>query len=145
MPMDKQLTVRPPRSAQNVIEVELERDRFLESAGAGGGTWQTYQLGPTFDGVGMHLDQIVGHLLLEERTGAGISYRLGIEKSYDGVIFVAGGYVIPAQNTVGYTISSAYTTRTDFARYFRFVVELSDAGAVESGKFSLCVHLKFWT
>jgi len=145
MPIDKQLIVRPPRSAQDAIEVDLERDRYLASAGAGGGSWQTYQLGPTFEGVGMHLDQIVAHLLLEERSGAGISYRLGIEKSYDGVVFGAGGFVIPAQNTVGYTISNAYATRTDFARYFRFVVELSDGGAVESGKFSLCVQLKFWT
>ena len=145
MPIDRQVVVRPPRSAQNVIEVELERDRKLESAGAGGGTWQTYQLGPTFEGVGMHVDQIVGHLLLEERSSANISYRLGLEVSYDGLVFVAGGFVIPAQNNVGYTVSSAYTTRTDFARYFRFVLQLTDAGAVESAKFSVCVQLKLWT
>ncbi len=145
MPFDKPLHVGPPRGKQDAMEFELERDRKLDSAGAGAGTWTPYQLGPTFEGVGMHLDQIVAHLLTEERTGAAISYRVGIEKSYDGVVFVAGGYVIPAQNNLGYTISNAYTTRTDFGRYFRFVVELSDAGAVESAKFSLCMHLKFWT
>lgn len=145
MPIDKLLIVRPPRSAQNAMEVELERDRYFESAGAGGGTWASFQLGPTFENVGMHLDQIVVHLLLENRSSANISYRVGIEKSYDGVVFVAGGFVLPAQNNVGYTITGAYTTRTDFARFFRFVLELTDAGAVESAKFSLCAQLKFWT
>lgn len=145
MPMDKLLIVRPPRSAQDAIEVELERDRYFESAGAGGGTWQTYQLGPTFEGMAPHLDQIVAHLLLEERSSANISYRLGLSRSYDGVVFAAAGFVIPAQNNVGYTTSAAYTTRTDFGRYFRFVLELTDTGAVESAKFSLCAHLKFWT
>ncbi len=126
MPIDKQLRVGAPRSAQHAMEIILEHDRFFASAGAGGGTWQTFQIGPTCENMGMHLDQMVAHMLVEQRTGAGISYRLGIEKSYDGVVFVAGGYLVPAQNNLGYTVSSAYTTRTDFERYFRFVLELSD-------------------
>lgn len=146
MPMDKKLQISPPRAGtSHAFEVELERDRKLTSAGTGPGTWTSYQLGPTFEGLAEHLDQLVAHLLLEERSSANISYRIGIEYSYDGVVFLSGGFVLPAQNNVGYTISAAYNTRTDFGRYFRFVVGVDDVGAVESANFSLCMHLKLWT
>ena len=146
MPIDKKLSISMPRGgASHAFETELERARKLQSAGTGPGTWTSYQLGPTFEGLSEHLDQIVAHVLVEDRSGANISYRLGIEKSYDGVIFTPGGYVLPAQNNVGYTITAAYTTRTDFGRYFRFTLDLDDTGAVESAEFSLAVHLKLWT
>ncbi len=146
MPMDKKLSINPPRGGTSfAFEVELERARKLQSAGTGPATWTTYQLGPTFEGLAEHLEEITAHVLVEDRSSANISYRIGLEKSYDGVVFSAGGFVLPAQNSNGYTITSAYTTRTDFGRYFRFVLELDDNGAVETALFSASMHLKLWS
>ncbi len=146
MPIDRKLSITPPRAGTSfAFEVELERSRKLASAGTGPGTWTEYQLGPTFEGLAEHLEQITAHILVEDRSSANISYRIKIEKSYDGVIFTSGGFILPAQSSNGYTISSDYTTRTDFGRYFRFTLDLDDAGAVETAFFSASIHLKLWS
>ncbi|MFH1464976.1 MAG: hypothetical protein ABIO70_11385 [Pseudomonadota bacterium] len=52
---------------------------------------------------------------------------------------------IAASNTADYTISAAFTTRTQFGRFIKVQLGLVDDGASYTARFSMWLEVKLWT
>ena len=141
--IDRKLTSEHrPRS--NAVEIVVMEGRKLTSNGAGAGIWMDFALGPIFEGLAAHLESITVHLLQEHRSNANLNHRVQLVKSYDGTMWNPGVDIIASQNTIGYTISADYTTRTEFGRFFKLRLGLEDDGTPYDAEFSATICLKFW-
>ncbi len=126
-----------------VLQVEALTRRTLVSAGAS--SYDYWTIGPVFEGLGPKLDKAVAHIVCNNRSSANILYLIRIQYSYNGLDWITGGNVLPAQSAEGYTVGADYSTRTDFGIFTRFQIGVSDAGAQEQGTFSVTLALKLWT
>lgn len=125
-----------------VLTLELCRERQFTTTGGGGSVWTTHVLVSDLAGVGPAIEDIVVHIY-----GRGFStnftYRIIAQKSYDGVDWSAFASALVASTTAsGNTISSAYSTRTDFGLHIRFIVEVTDVGAKEIGCLSISLAIR---
>lgn len=111
----------------------------------GDSSYDDIQVGPVLSGIPLYVEDMVVQALCESRT-AGFKYKIKGQWSFDGKTWEDyDSDLLGEQSVSGAVNGSAYTTRTDFGRYVRFLVSVNDAGAVEQGVLSVIVVLKFWT
>lgn len=112
----------------------------------GNGVAQKVLVGPVFQDIGPQLQDIVVHVFGQQAT-ANFTYKILAEYSYDGELWAAFGaalVTVTAGNVNKYTLSAPYTTRADFGRHLRFLVEVNDnATAVEAAQLSVSVAFRF--
>ena len=101
-------------------------------------------MGPVLEGIGPSIQDIVIHVL--GRTfSSNFKYKVTAERSYDGETWTAfAADVLNEQTTVGYKISSAYSTRTDLGLMIRFLISVSDTGSKEIGTLSVSVSIRLY-
>lgn len=106
----------------------------------------TLELGPVLHNVGQALEDIVAHLNIEDKT-TGFQVNVKLTKSFDGKNFVdVGSFWLNPVTTAGYSISSAFSTRSDFGLHMGVRLIIPNLGAsVESARVSLKLALRFAT
>ena len=131
-------------NSRNVLLVELCNKKDMVTQGTGTAT--TLRIGPAFRDIGPYLQDIVVHGKGYNDTN-GFFYTIKAEFSYDGEDwepFAANLMAVTSPNVSKSMVSAAYTTRTDFGRHLRFVVELDDSNTgVATAQLSLSVAFHF--
>ncbi len=143
--MAKQLVQRVRGRAGEVVLLELEVRRLINSAGTGPGTWTYYNCGTIYEDVAPLLQAIQIHVLCEERSSANISYKIRTQISFDGQEWLTAGDVFAAQNADSYSIGAEFTDTTSFGRFIRFHIGVDDGGAMGSAVLSVTAAFKFRT
>lgn len=112
----------------------------------GAGATPTYrQIGPVYHNIGPHLEDLVIHAELENKT-TNFKYRVAGEYSYDGVNWQSfSSDVLTEQTSNGYVVGAAFNTRTDLGMHVRFKLGLADTGSQEQGDLSISVAFKYWS
>lgn len=133
-------------NSRNVLFVELADKKDLVTLGTG--TVSFVQIGPVFRDIGPYLQDVVVHGKGYNTTN-GFSYTVKAQFSYDGELwepFAAALMAVAAANVEKTMVSSAYTSRTDFGRHVRFVLEVNDDNTgVATAQLSLSVAFRFLT
>jgi hypothetical protein len=131
-------------STRNVLFAEIANKKSFVTQG--NGTAVAVQVGPVFRDVGPYLQDIVVHCKGYTSTN-GFFYAVQAEFSYDGEQwepFTANLITVVAADVSKSKVSSAYTTRTDFGRHIRFLVETDDNNTgVAAAQLSLAVAFRF--
>jgi hypothetical protein len=129
---------------RQVLFVELCNKKDVVTQGTGTAT--TVRVGPAFRDLGPYLQDIVVHGKGYNDTN-GLFYTVKAEYSYDGEDwepFAAVLMAVTSPNVSKTRVSAAYTSRADFGRQIRFLVELDDSNAgVATGQLSLSVAFHF--
>ncbi|MFH1463497.1 MAG: hypothetical protein ABIO70_03845 [Pseudomonadota bacterium] len=139
---DKEFVSPAPAKRPAAYEIEIMRNRLFKSKGV---TPSFFDVGPVLEGLAPCLDQLVVHLVCDERSSEDLDYQVTLFYSPDGVDWTQGGDIIPVQNDADYTISDAFTTRTQFGRFIKVQLGLVDAGVACTARFSMWLDVKLWT
>ncbi len=130
--------------SQSVMVAEILSKREFSSLGTGAVALEL--VGPTFREIGPQCVDIVIHGKGFNSVN-GFSYRVLAQYSYDGEVWedFTGALLTVAAADVNKTrISTPYTTRTNFGRYIRFLVETDDtANGVAKAQLSISVAFRF--
>lgn len=130
--------------SQSVMGAEIVSKR--EFSTIGNGTNVTELVGPTFREIGPQCVDIVVHGKGYNAIN-GFSYSVKGQYSYDGESwenFTTTLLIVAAADVNKTRLSTPYTTRTDFGRYIRFLVETDDtANGVAKAQLSISVAFRF--
>lgn len=135
----------PRSSGSRVTSLQMQYKVIIKSDGGGAEFNDWVPVSPAIEG-GEDIEDVVIHLEVFFRT-ANLDIKYRIARSMEGLIWKNGGDVLysPAANSNLYVISSPYTTRTDFGRFFRIEMGTADSGAVESATVSSILAIKTWS
>lgn len=131
-------------STRNVFVVEIAKDKEFVTPGTGTAT--SVLVGPVFKDIGAYVADIVVHGKGRNVSG-GFTYTVKAQFSYDGETwedFGAALLTVVTANVTKTQVSSPNTSRTNFGRQIRFLVEVNDSNnGVAKAQLSLSVAFHF--
>ena len=140
------VTVQQPMRGKHVT-IELCKGLFIKTPGVSGGAEAVViPVGPVIHNAGPALEDMSLHLLID-RPSATFAMDVRAQKGYNGANFEAFAATLlgGATGTSGYTISSAYATRTDFGKHMRFDLLVTDNAVSDQAMVSAQLVLRFAT
>ena len=125
-----------------VVYIDLLKDS--QEATEGAGAYRYRSVGPDYVAdVGAKLEGLTVLSTIHNIT-ANWAMQVQAEYSNDGRLWSPFAANLVTLNANGNNVSAEYTTLTDFGRYIRFQVGVTDAGAIENANVTLAVALRFY-